>query len=279
VIAIIAILAAILFPVFAKVREKARVTECVSNLKQFSLAILEYAQDNDENLPIAYKTSKLAGPLLSQLFNEPQQGVHVEIMAYVKDTGVFHCPDDGGFEADDRPTNTAPSGCALGMTCSGPNGGLSASDPNYSLIVNQPYSSVYGSSYKFTHENFSNPFSKKTLTGYAQNVAECPGGGTISGPNYTPPAGATCNLTGAGVMPLGFFQRPAETRMFRCYDAPYDQDDNRIWHPMGATIAYADGHVKFVTNVATYDSGCDGPDWAWDVAGSCNTKGVQRNGD
>ncbi|NPV48745.1 MAG: prepilin-type N-terminal cleavage/methylation domain-containing protein [Armatimonadetes bacterium] len=45
VIAIIAILAAILFPVFAKAREKARQTSCLSNLKQIGLGMLMYAQD------------------------------------------------------------------------------------------------------------------------------------------------------------------------------------------------------------------------------------------
>ena len=53
VIAIIAILAAILFPVFAQAREKARQASCASNLKQDSLAILQYVQDNDERFPIA----------------------------------------------------------------------------------------------------------------------------------------------------------------------------------------------------------------------------------
>ncbi len=48
VIAIIAILAAILFPVFAKAREKARQSSCQSNVKQIALAFLQYAQDYDE---------------------------------------------------------------------------------------------------------------------------------------------------------------------------------------------------------------------------------------
>ena len=48
VIAIIAILAAILFPVFARAREKARQTSCLSNLKQTGLALMMYAQDYDE---------------------------------------------------------------------------------------------------------------------------------------------------------------------------------------------------------------------------------------
>jgi prepilin-type N-terminal cleavage/methylation domain-containing protein/prepilin-type processing-associated H-X9-DG protein len=51
VIAIIAILAAILFPVFAQVREKARATTCLSNQKQIGLAFMQYVQDNDETFP------------------------------------------------------------------------------------------------------------------------------------------------------------------------------------------------------------------------------------
>ena len=54
VIAIIAILAAILFPVFARAREKARQTSCLSNVKQMALAVIMYVQDYDETFPIAY---------------------------------------------------------------------------------------------------------------------------------------------------------------------------------------------------------------------------------
>ncbi len=51
VIAIIAILAAILFPVFARAREKARASACLSNLKQIGMGFMMYAQDYDETLP------------------------------------------------------------------------------------------------------------------------------------------------------------------------------------------------------------------------------------
>jgi len=54
VIAIIAILAAILFPVFARAREKARQTSCLSNVKQLALAATMYAQDYDDKLPFGY---------------------------------------------------------------------------------------------------------------------------------------------------------------------------------------------------------------------------------
>jgi len=51
VIAIIAILAAILFPVFAQAREKARTASCLSNIKQIGLAIAMYRQDYDQVNP------------------------------------------------------------------------------------------------------------------------------------------------------------------------------------------------------------------------------------
>lgn len=48
VIAVIALLAAMLFPVFAKAREKARQTACLSNMNQVGKACLMYSQDYDE---------------------------------------------------------------------------------------------------------------------------------------------------------------------------------------------------------------------------------------
>jgi len=51
VIAIIAILAAILFPVFAQAREQGRKAVCLSNVKQSALAIRMYTQDYDEGYP------------------------------------------------------------------------------------------------------------------------------------------------------------------------------------------------------------------------------------
>jgi len=88
VIAIIAILAAILFPVFAKVREKARQTTCASNEKQIGLGFAQYTQDYDEKYP----------PLV--------QGVTVYqfpflVTPYIKSRGVFMCPDDSGLNHSD----------------------------------------------------------------------------------------------------------------------------------------------------------------------------------
>jgi prepilin-type processing-associated H-X9-DG protein len=51
VIAIVAVLSAILFPVFAQAREKARQTSCLSDLRQLGLAFSLYTTDWDERLP------------------------------------------------------------------------------------------------------------------------------------------------------------------------------------------------------------------------------------
>lgn len=50
VVAIIAILAAILFPVFGRARENARRSSCLSNMKQIGTATIMYAQDYDESI-------------------------------------------------------------------------------------------------------------------------------------------------------------------------------------------------------------------------------------
>ncbi len=82
VIAIIAILAAILFPVFARAREKARQTSCLSNLKQIALGMLMYIQDYDERLPVHYYTAP-SGVRYSII-----QVVH----PYIKNVQVWDCP-------------------------------------------------------------------------------------------------------------------------------------------------------------------------------------------
>ena len=92
VIAIIAILAAILFPVFAKAREKARQTSCASNEKQLGLAFLQYVQDYDEAYPSGTVGEGPIGAFFAYQFMG--LGWASQIYPYVKSTGVFMCPDD-----------------------------------------------------------------------------------------------------------------------------------------------------------------------------------------
>jgi len=98
VIAIIAILAAILFPVFAKVREKARQTACLSNEKQLALGMTQYLEDNDEMYPFGVINGgpQKIGGSGSPGIGLPGTGAGWAgtIYPYVKSTDVFKCPDD-----------------------------------------------------------------------------------------------------------------------------------------------------------------------------------------
>lgn len=47
VVAIVAILAAILFPVFARARDKAKEATCLSNIKQIAMSVIQYCDDYD----------------------------------------------------------------------------------------------------------------------------------------------------------------------------------------------------------------------------------------
>lgn len=92
VIAIIAILAAILFPVFAQARAKARSAACLSNLKQLTLAFVMYSQDYDETFPQwkwdqSYESGTVSPNNATTLWP-------CAIFPYVKNNGVFKCPED-----------------------------------------------------------------------------------------------------------------------------------------------------------------------------------------
>src|SRR5207302_320748 len=79
--------AAILFPVFAQAREKARAISCLSNTKQMALATIMYAQDYDE---IYCKVlENYFCPLWGGGDNCPWEGM---LQPYVKNYNIFSCP-------------------------------------------------------------------------------------------------------------------------------------------------------------------------------------------
>ena len=86
VIAIIAILAAILFPVFARAREKARQASCLSNMRQIAMACVCYAQDYDEILPRYRQPALVSGaPACNVMWWD-------QIYPYTKNTQLLRCP-------------------------------------------------------------------------------------------------------------------------------------------------------------------------------------------
>jgi len=87
VIAIIAILAAILFPVFARAREKARQASCLSNIKQLCLGAAMYSQDYDERPCPAW-----AGQATDKFRVTARNWWAGLLMPYVKNVQIFTCP-------------------------------------------------------------------------------------------------------------------------------------------------------------------------------------------
>ena len=120
VIAIIAILAAILFPVFARAREKARQTSCLSNLKQLSLALLMYCQDYDERYPRMYSYS--AGRTELRWWEDV-------IQPYVKNWQLTICPSSTVFTYSYRRPPEGPNPLRFTYGCNSMRSG-DGTDPN-----------------------------------------------------------------------------------------------------------------------------------------------------
>jgi prepilin-type N-terminal cleavage/methylation domain-containing protein/prepilin-type processing-associated H-X9-DG protein len=107
VIAIIAILAAILFPVFAKAREKARTITCTSNAKQIGLGMIQYVQDYDEHFPYGPYNGG-AGPALGFMVNP-----------YIASGQIWRCPSDSvSSPSAVTTTPTTPQGANAYMNVS-----------------------------------------------------------------------------------------------------------------------------------------------------------------
>lgn len=107
VIAIVALLAAILFPVFAQVRESARKASCLSNQRQLGAAVSLYTQDYDERFPQTHPTAT------PWTFQEDEITLVAPWRAlmepYTRSPALYRCPSDRS-QADWHPTTYAPNG-------------------------------------------------------------------------------------------------------------------------------------------------------------------------
>jgi prepilin-type N-terminal cleavage/methylation domain-containing protein/prepilin-type processing-associated H-X9-DG protein len=194
VIAIIAILAAILFPVFAKAREKARQIACVSNMKQLSLAFMQYTQDNDEMLPksgqnaadfngtagvcgagasnfapngswiLAESITTATSACASNLLPVPNGSIY----PYVKSTQVYKCPDDS--QADTKTlsysmnSNLCPSTTSGTQTITNPISiALIQAPANCVLLIDESDDNEWGSGISgLNNGNFAAPKSNNS---------------------------------------------------------------------------------------------------------------------
>ena len=113
VIAIVALPAALILPVFAKVRELARQAICLSNLRQVGLGILMYADDADNHWPLYFSgmtrvTPGSRTPGHSSTTAPPYQYWPELISSYVQ-TQTSHNPNSASkvFVCPDAPYDAA----------------------------------------------------------------------------------------------------------------------------------------------------------------------------
>lgn len=104
VIAIVSVLAALLFPVFASARTAGRRTACISNLRQLGTAVAMYTQDYDHRYPAGFDSASGSYDGLTRLeqeqaFTLPTLPVLHDILnPYIKSAAVWRCPSDTGVE-------------------------------------------------------------------------------------------------------------------------------------------------------------------------------------
>jgi len=212
VVAIIALLAAILFPVFGTAREKARQASCMSNQKQLGLAALQYSQDNDEMC-------------VSSLVHNGR-GWAGCIWPYVKATGVYTCPDD--------PTLTSPGTVEFSYAAN--------SNLVYFIEIGQGAVPLA----KVTNPSVTVMFTE------AQGATWPMTGGTLSGETNSLSGDVGTGDAAHGSLPFpytlwecGYLGNPAKTAA----QVPLIDANNPTGrHLNGSIYAFADGHAKWLTS-------------------------------
>ncbi len=229
VIAIIAILTAILFPVFAQAREKARGISCISNLKQMGTGTMMYVQDYDETYPMAFGygvneggwTTGYTRPVPPDQFADPdvwRQSYSNAIQPYVKNYGVYTCSSstvqNGGYTG--LNTIVKISYTYNGLLQSYPLAGITS--PSGLIMLH----SGRGSAYRLNGD-------------MAQPVLNCGASSDLTCV-YKPRTSAGCATGNGGTS--GY----------------YGSLGGMAVHGRGQNVAYTDGHAKFRTlSLSTID--------------------------
>ena len=221
VIAILGLLAAILFPVFASVREKGRQTVCASNLHQLDLAVEAYTQDYDGHHPASTDVSPFTGR--SFVNSIAWAG---RIYPYVKNTPVFHCPTDATPGVTTAPPRVTVSYSLNSNLAAAPSESSLAS-PSRTILL-----------FEVSDDQAAVTLPSEGIDGTAPQVSA-----TGDGVN-----GALLNLTGLGAVrtdgamyATGLMDNRGDGSRL-----PFDQYPDRDGrHSGGSNFLAADGHVAW----------------------------------
>jgi prepilin-type N-terminal cleavage/methylation domain-containing protein/prepilin-type processing-associated H-X9-DG protein len=238
VIAIIAVLAAILFPVFAKVREKARQTSCASNEKQLGLAFMQYSQDNDDMMPSGTQGAYQNG-----------RGWASDIYPYVKSTAVYTCPDDS------QSGTHVSYGLNANLDMSGWNGSGNQVYPLAIAQIQSPAKTVILFETAYDPCDPSNPTDGDSATGVG-----------IWRPSWRGvyDTGVLGDIADPGTY---FSGNPAGS----LYNATYFFNSKGGRHTDGSNFLFGDGHVKWTRGLNIAGGANNG------ASGDCGGNGTSAN--
>jgi prepilin-type processing-associated H-X9-DG protein len=224
VIAIIAILASILFPVFSRARENARRASCQSNLKQIGLASAQYTQDYD-----GYFVPGLIA--IGGRYTCPTKSLE----PYMKSAQIWRCPSDSNPVRDPRAVMDDPyeKSYIINPLVHGDGQGQNATGG-----VTWSVSPILESRLTKSSETIS------FLESYWQTPSSSIGAAVpypVTRDNNTPI-----------FSPINAASSPSQAQL-DATNIAYNR------HLGGANYLFCDGHVKFLHWEATL-----GPSWLWD---------------
>lgn len=230
VIAIIAILAAILFPVFAKAREKARQITCTSNMKQIGLAIMMYVQDNDERYPAGIANGNGWKGI----------GWAGMVNPYAKSSQIFSCPDDLRYGKSNPANHSYPDSYAFSQML-GDTSLAQTDQPARTVMLSE-----IQTGYNVVFDNGSEAGDYKSAADFGDNLVWLDGNGN---PNC---CGEVLNGITSG-------QRTGPFYNAATLGGTNASASNVPRHTEGANYLLADGHVKWYrgSNVAMLASDAD----------------------
>jgi prepilin-type N-terminal cleavage/methylation domain-containing protein/prepilin-type processing-associated H-X9-DG protein len=219
VVAIITLLAAILFPAFSRARENARRSSCASNMKQLALGVLQYVSDNDGRSLVARAATYSDG---TANYNQSRD-IWPAIKPYIKNDQLFFCPSAPKY----RPTGSpVPIFWAY----------------HYGFPTNDDCEA--------NHIAIATAVNK-TGDGNAAIYAACAAYALPLMDQFPEPA-RTCMFTEMKNATTTNWDRGYGAQVFRAYDgsrligSPGNNSRDATRHLDGANYAYLDGHVKWL---------------------------------